>query len=278
MDTSPDPEPMPPRCLPAVVLICCLLWLGPGCCTLPDQPRWGKDVKLWPGGERLKIAAKNALLDPGTWVPAAGALVCQIDSWDRNLTRWAASNKPVFGTQQAADNASYYLVDALLGTYVITGLAAPSGDKPGEWAWNKIKAFGVGAAAVGLTGLATEGLKSAVGRERPDGSNNRSFPSSTSSSAAVYGSLAAQNLNYLDLPKWADISLRGGIATLIAGSSWARLEGKYHYPSDVLMGAALGNFIGRFLNDAFIGPYDSNMFLKVETSTRGALVSLHWAY
>ena len=266
------------RCLSAACLIFCLIWLSLGCGTLPDGRRWGGDVKLWPGGERLKIAAKNAALDPGTWLPAAGALAFQIDSWDRNLTRWASKNKPIFGTQQAADNASYYLVDALLGTYVITGLATPSGDKPGEWAWSKIKGFSVGAAAVGLTGLSTTGLKNAVQRERPDGSSNHSFPSSTSSAAAVYGSLAAQNLNSLDIPPWARLGLQGGIATLIGGASWARLEGKYHYPSDVLVGAALGNFIGRFFNDAFIGPHDPNMWLRVETSSQGALVSLHWAY
>jgi hypothetical protein len=207
------PNPSRQSCLCAALLTFCLIWLSAGCATPPDGGRWGQGVKLWPGGDRIKTAVKNALLDPGTWVPAAGALAFQIDSWDRNLTHWAANNRPIMGTQLAADNASYYLVDALLGTYVITGLATPSGDKPGEWPWNKIKAFSVEAAAVGLTDLSTEGHKSAVGRERPDGSSNKSFPSSTSSAAAVYGSLATQNLNYLNLPKWADISLRGGIAT-----------------------------------------------------------------
>jgi hypothetical protein len=94
----------------------------------------------------------------------------------------------------------------------------------------------------------------------------------------VYGSMASQNLNYLELPSWARFGLKGGLATLISGASWARLEGKFHYPSDVLVGAALGNCIGRFLNDAFIGPNEPNMWVRVETSTRGALVSLHWAY
>jgi len=176
------PNPSRQSCLCAALLTFCLIWLSAGCATPPDGGRWGQGVKLWPGG-------------------------------DRNLTHWAANNRPIISTQQAADNASYYLVDALLGTYVITGLATPSGDKPGEWAWNKIKAFSVEAAAVGLTDLSTEGHKSAVGRERPDGSSNKSFPSSTSSAAAVYGSLATQNLNYLNLPRWADISLRGGTAT-----------------------------------------------------------------
>jgi membrane-associated phospholipid phosphatase len=266
------------RCWGALLIIVSLICLSGGCGTLPDGRRWGGDVTPFPSGDRLKRAAKNALLDPGTWVPAVGALAFQIDGWDRNLTHWANNNKPIFGTRQNADNASKYLVDALIGTYVITGLATPSGDKPGEWAWAKIRGFGVGAGAVALTSLSTEGLKNVTQRERPDGTSSKSFPSSTSSMAAVYGSLASQNLDYLDIPKWARISLRGGIGTLIGGASWARLEGNFHYPSDVLVGAALGNLIGRFLNDAFIGPNDPNIWLRVEPSTRGALVSLHWAY
>lgn len=42
---------------------------------MPDGRRWGQDVTLFPGCERLGRAAKKALLDPGTWVPAVGALV-----------------------------------------------------------------------------------------------------------------------------------------------------------------------------------------------------------
>jgi hypothetical protein len=271
-------NPLSQRSWGIALIIVSLIWLCGGCATPPGERLWGQDVKLWPGVDRIKTAAKNAVLDPGTWVPAAGALVFQIDSWDRNLSHWASNNKPIFGTKQAADNASYYLVDILLGTYVITGLATPSGDKPKEWAWNKIKAFSVGAGAWAVTSGVTEGLKDVTQRPRPDGSSNRSFPSSTSSQAAVYGSLACQNLDYLDIPKWADISLRGGIATLIGGASWARLEGKYHYPSDVLVGAALGNLIGRFFNDAFIGPNDPNMWGSVEPANRGAIVSLHWAH
>ncbi len=264
--------------LPAALILLSLIWLSGGCGTLPDGRGWGRDVRLFPGGERLKRAAKNALLDPATWAPAAGALVFQIDSWDRNLTRWAAKNQPIFGSRQGADEASDYLVNALLGAYVLTGLAAPGGDKPGEWVWAKLKGFGVGAGAAALTKLSTEGLKDATQRPRPDGSNRRSLPSSTSSLAAVYGSLASRNLDYLKIPRWSRLALRGGLATLVGGASWARLEGNYHYPSDVLVGAALGNFIGRFLNDAFIGPNDPNIWVRVQPASGGAMVSLQWSY
>ena len=255
-----------------------LIWLSGGCGTLPDGRRWGKDVTLFPSRDRLKRAIKNAVLDPGTWVPAAGAVAFQIDSWDRNLAGWASKNKPIFGSRQNADDASNYLVSALLGTYVITGLATPSGEKRGEWVWNKLKGFSVGAGAVVLTKLSTEGLKDATNRTRPDRSNRRSFPSSTTSLAAVYGSMASRNLDYLDLPWWARTGMRGGVATLMGGAAWSRLEGKFHFPSDVLVGLALGNFIGVFLNDAFIGRNDPNIWVTVQPTDKGGFLSLNWAF
>jgi membrane-associated phospholipid phosphatase len=205
-------------------------------------------------------------------------VVCQIDSWDRNLANWAAKNRPIFGSRQSADDGTEYLVSALMATYSITALATFSGEKPKEWVWAKIKGFSVGAGAGVLTRLSTDGLKNATNRNRPDGSDRHSFPSDSSALAAVYGSMASRNLDYLALPKLARLGLRGGIAILMVGTSWARLEGKFHYPSDVLVGMALGNFIGAFLSDAFIGPNDPNIWLKVQPAPRGALVSLHWAY
>lgn len=264
--------------LSATLIVCSLLWLSGGCGTLPDGRRWGQDVTLFPSCGRLKRAAKKALLAPGTWVPAAGALAVQIDSWDRNLANRAAHHRPIFGSRQSADDATSYLVGALMATYGITALATPSGEKPKEWAWAKIKGFSVGAGAGVLTKLSTDGLKQATSRNRPDGSDRQSFPSDSASLAAVYGSMASRNLDYLALPRWTRLGLRGGLATLMVGTSWARLEGKFHYPSDVLVGLALGNFIGTFLSDAFIGPNNPDMWLQVQPANRGALVSLHWAY
>jgi hypothetical protein len=79
-----------------------------------------------------------------------------------------------------------------------------------------------------LTKLSTDGLKNVTSRNRPDASDRQSFPSDSASLAAVYGSLASRNLDYLALPRWTRLGLRGGLATLMVGTSWARLEGKFH--------------------------------------------------
>jgi membrane-associated phospholipid phosphatase len=47
--------------------------------------------------------------------------------------------------------------------------------------------------------------------------------------------------------------LRTVIYTLATGTALARVEAEIHYATDVLVGAALGNFISRFIHDAFLG-------------------------
>ena len=45
---------------------------------------------------------------------------------------------------------------------------------------------------------------------------------------------------------------RFGNVVLAGGVAWARVEGRKHYPSDILFGAALGHFVTAFIHDAFL--------------------------
>ena len=81
----------------------------------------------------------------------------------------------------------------------------------------------------------TQGLKFAVGRERPDGSNNLSFPSGHSSNAFTAATVAAMHYPKLTVPVY-------GLATYIGLS---RMAANKHHFSDVVAGAGLGWVIGR---------------------------------
>ena len=48
-----------------------------------------------------------------------------------------------------------------------------------------------------------------------------------------------------------------GLGVIAAGTAWARVEGKVHFPSDVLTGIALGHFIALFISNAFMGLSES---------------------
>jgi membrane-associated phospholipid phosphatase len=60
--------------------------------------------------------------------------------------------------------------------------------------------------------------------------------------------------------------------TLAAGTAWARVEAQKHFPSDILAGAALGNFVASFVHDAFLGLPDDRRLALAVTPSRGRVV------
>ena len=106
--------------------------------------------------------------------------------------------------------------------YTALGYPALQGD------WN-----GLGRAAVtlGSTRLVTDGLKDVVGEERPDHSNDKSFPSGHASmSFAAAGTLHKRYGWQIGLPAHA-------VAVFVGA---ARVKARKHYVHDVIAGAAIG--------------------------------------
>lgn len=223
------------------------------CGTLPNGRGWGQDATIKPGWEAVRESAVRAAKSPYTWAPLAGALLLQIDDWDENISTWAADKTPIFGSQQSARNASDTLRNLSVAALIVTTLATPSGDSSNDWLAAKGKGFAVAAGANLLNGGATTGLKNLSGRTRPDGSSDKSFPSGHSSVATVNATLAARNLQSIDMGANYRRAMKIGFGVFAGGAAWARVEANVHFPSDVLVGAALGHFMAAFINDAFIG-------------------------
>ena len=249
-----------------------------GCGTLANGQGWGQGATLFPGWHRVGKAALHAAMEPGTWAPAAGAELFQIGSLDRNLSRWASNHTPIFESQTNAGTASDVLNGVSEGTALITALATPSGEQSGDWVLNKAKGLSVDIAAVALTSGVTSGLKSAVDRPRPTGSG-QSFPSGHASNTSVCNTLSACNVDCLSIPDEARLGLKIGVTALTVSTAWARVEAKQHYPSDVLVGMALGHFLEAFINDAFLGTETpKNFFFSVEPSQKDIYCSMHWMF
>lgn len=224
-----------------------------GCATLPNGRGWGQDVTLSPGWQKVRRSAAAAVLAPETWVPLTTALLLQIDDMDARVSRWAAGQTPVFGSCEDASRASDDLRFAAACAYALTTVATPSGKKADDWLANKLKGVAVGIAAHGLTYETVRILKAESDRTRPDLSNDQSFPSGHASSAAVYATLAARNVESLPVSRGFQSAMQTLCAATAVGCAWARVEGRKHYPSDVLTGLALGHFFGAFVTDAFLG-------------------------
>lgn len=126
----------------------------------------------------------------------------------------------VEGWKTASDIGAYSLMA------VSVGLPALQGDKAGA-----LQAAG----SFGATSLVTEGLKQTFPKTRPDLSDRKSFPSGhTSRSFSAAASLMNRQGAKVGVP-----------AFLVAGFvGLARVEGKKHYWTDVLAGAAIGTSIG----------------------------------
>lgn len=229
-----------------------------GCATLPDGSRWGQHAFTCFDSNRIAKAAKDAFFSPHTLIPLAGAAVFAIDDFDEKASDWATDHTSIFGSEEDARRASNDLKTFLAVETLVTALATPSGDEAGPWAHAKLKGLAVEGGAIGATQGLTGVTKDAISRDRPNQENDNSFPSGHSSSAFAYATLSNRNLDSIDLPAGIRPALQTGNVVLAGGVAWARVEGRKHYPSDVLFGAALGHFLTAFIHDAFMNLPDQD--------------------
>jgi membrane-associated phospholipid phosphatase len=130
------------------------------------------------------------------------------------------------------------------------------------------------AEAVVVNGIYTAGLKNAVKRQRPDGSDRLSFPSGHTSSTFAMASVAHAHYGAkVGIPAFALASTIG----------LSRIERGKHNVSDVLAGATLGFVVGRSVaRDNGVAPRGRSTRFALTPSTdargggMGAGVSLSW--
>jgi len=269
------------KCLSLMVLLSITLISIPvtGCGTLKNGRGWGQDAIYPVDVKRIPRAAYNALFDLQTLIPAAGALVFCINDFDKKASKWASSHNPIFGSKDSAKKASDYLLIPLYAETFVTALATPSGEDSKNWAYWKMKGIGVEGVALVTTYGVTTLLKEGTNRDRPDRSNDKSFPSSHSSNAFANATLSNRNLNAISLPKEVRLPLQVGNILLATSVAWARVEAQKHYPSDVLAGAALGHFLSAFIHDAFLGlPEDMRFGIVVIPLKKGGKVELNFVF
>ena len=148
-----------------------------------------------------------------------------------------------------------------------------------QWTLSKAKGLGVEVGTWTAASHLTDPLKAWANRERPDGSDHKSMPSLHSTKAFTYAGLGDRNVDALPVSPGSRLALKTGFTALAAGTAWARIEAKKHYPSDVLAGAALGNFISTFSYDTFMGQDEpEKAALSVEPSRKGLIVTLFYGF
>jgi hypothetical protein len=189
-----------------------------------------------------------------TLIPAGGALAFRVSDWDVRVSDWAIREKPIYGTKESATESGEDIRDYVMAGSIAALLLTPSGSTPGEWIKNKGKGAAVEAVAVAAPEYLTTRMKEWTNRVRPNGKDDLSFPSFLSAETAAWGAMARRNLESTGIHPVPRGILDVGLAGATGLAAWARVENGSHYPSDVLAGVALGNFLSLFIHDAFLGP------------------------
>lgn len=258
----------------------CVTLTTAGCS--PNRPKWGEGATWNPGWERLSAAARGAATDPGTWIPAAGAVAVLATDSDKRLSDHYRETVPVFGSEQRASERSDELRADLTRAHLITMLLTPSGSDFGEWAANKAKGVLVQEAALGATRITTNALKKNTNRKVPNFDPHRadreSFPSNHGTEPFASAALIRRNLQAMPLPRWAEYAGTGAAYAAAAGSAWGRVEMGLHHPSDQLASAAIGNFLALFVNDAFMGSGADGTALGLRLGPEAFEAKLSWRF
>lgn len=222
-----------------------LVLLNTACSTLGTSPH-NRDAMS--GRNPLSIAVR----DPNTWLPAAAAVLIAATGTDHDISQWASEHTPVYGSQRSAQDAGDTIRGVLAASAVTTSLVSPGqGDGlTGGRVGNLLKA---GTSAFTISEL-TNTLKDSTGRTRPNTVDSRSFPSSHSSASSTYATIAAYRVNELSISPGSRQAWTIGLHSLAGAAAWARVEANAHYPTDVLIGYALGNFTTVVLEELFRTP------------------------
>ncbi len=263
-----------------VVSLSLLLLNLAGCAEAPLRG-WGSQVTTSPGWEKFKHATVNAVKDPGTWVPAVGAVLMLASGRDEELTQEAIRESRVYGSMKEAADASDEHA-GLLDKLFIASMLATSRD---EKAWLDSKAKGIFAEVliVNTSILTTSVLKKAVKRREPydelDHVEYEAFPSHHGMPAFTRASLIRRNLRYSAVNDFSRYSLVTASYLLASSSAYGRIESGLHHFSDQLAGAALGNFLGLVLFDTFV-EHETMWTLAIQpvNNTDGVLLRFSYAY
>lgn len=266
------------RFQPRLIALALATLAGSACGTLANGRAWGEDATLAPGWERLRWAAHRNAVDPWTWLPIAGAAVLQLDDMDQRISRWARDETPVFGSQEDAEDASSNWRSAAGDLWLASLLAPPGGDAAGAWVWSRTKGVFVQVVAMEAAGGLTSTLKSSVGRERPDESDERSFPSGHTTSAFGSAVLGARNLEVSAFPAAVRWPWAGALYGSAVATAWARVEAGAHYPADVLFAAGATNFVVGFVQDAFLGLEQPRLVVSRGPEDEGWGLGLAWGF
>lgn len=244
-------------------VLICLLFLTTSCAFINRKGSWGKRAIYPLSKDRILKALKDNATSKHVWIPMVGAGITHWGGYDHKITNWASHESSIFKNREQADNWSDNFNNILKYEMYASILLTPSMEEDkafASYAFNKVKGGLVVNVASTSTRFAHDRIAKAVHRTRPNKLDYRSFPSGHSSEAGSRNRLVSRNMDYIDMNDNLRLGINALNTTMSAGTLWARLEGKRHFPSDVMVGYALGSFLSGFIYDSLMNQNEAENF------------------
>lgn len=220
-------------------------------CSTSGQAVLGSNATYKPGWSTIKRSMHNAARDPQVWGSLLAGIVLQVDDMDERLYDHLREQTPLFGSSSNANRRSDDWRSLTSVAYVSTALLVPA-EEGRPW-MSRARLLGLEWAGVQSTRIVTSALKKAAGRQRPNDRDYKSMPSGHTSRAKISAQMANLNVHYVDIESSTKSGLNWTFNGFAALTGWARVEAGVHYPSDVLAGWALGQFMSHLVV-SFIQP------------------------
>ena len=229
--------------------------------------------------QRVATAARNALTDGHTWIPALASLVFSVGDLDEDVSRSiggaprtrdaSVRTSGLFGSRGTASTTSDVLLYGVsplmaLAPGLVTSPSAVWREQGPRFVATSLATWGVGT-----------GWKELWGERRPNNEDDQSYPSGHAYMSSMWASMA--RINYRRAGGAASAAPLFDAATtgVAAMTAYARVEARQHYPSDVLMGYAFGNFMAIFGHDLCHDPrFRTHFFCMAEPSRGGVDVAV----
>ncbi|MCK4709612.1 MAG: hypothetical protein KAU21_13415, partial [Gammaproteobacteria bacterium] len=154
-------------------------------CSTTQQPVLSDSMTLTPGWPAFKQSAKKAVSSPAVWGTLLAAALLQVGNLDKQLSDKLREDTPLFGSTENALKGSNDFRDLSSLAYLSSALLVPGPEDTGAWLSAKTKLTTSEWLTVKTTRYLTSGLKSITSRQRPNGLNDRSFPSGHASTASA---------------------------------------------------------------------------------------------
>lgn len=235
------------------------------CSLINRKGTWGKNaiypVKL----ERIIESVKKNASSAHVWGPLAGASFFAFARIDEKVANWVVHEGDVFKNKEFADKWSDNFND--IQKYEMYGIILLTPSQPedkgfGGYLLNKIRGGLTINIAASSSRFGVHQVRKVVHRERPNKMDMKSLPSGHSAEAASRSAIVRKGSAAIDMNRDLHFAVNSFNTGMAIATCWARIEGKRHYPSDVMAGYAFGSFISGVVYDSLIN-YDPNQSVSI---------------